>query len=98
MTEIEDIIEKINDLKKSRKKLYIVTYANLIFGLSLVTLFITSFTEFGIFRDTSILIKLFWLLASAINFYAVTITIPTIKRSKEFISETIEELHLEDIC
>ena len=98
---MSELKEKIEELKKSRKKLCIVTGVNLIFGISLVILFITSFTEFGIFRDTPIPIKLIWLIASAINFYAVSKTISVIKRSKKFISES-EELrelmHTDDIC
>ena len=96
MTEVEDITkditkditEKIEEIKKNTKKLYIVGCVNLILAISLVVLFITSFTEFGIFRDTPIPIKLFWLVASAINFFAVFKTIPVIKKSKKFISKT----------
>ena len=93
MTEVEDITkditEKIEKIKKNTRKLYIFGYTNFILGISFVILFITSFTEFGIFRDVPILIKLFWLFASAVNFFAVSRIIPIIKKSKKFISETI---------
>ena len=100
---MSELKEKIEELKKSRKKLCIVTGVNLIFGISLVILFITSFTKFSIpeFRDIPILLKLFWLAASIINFYAVFKTIPIIKQSKNLkskIKELQELLHTEGIC
>lgn len=98
MTEIEYIIKEI---KKSKTKLYITTSVNLIFGLSLLILFFTSFTEFGIFGNLPIPLKLVWLMAASINFYSVSKTIPIIKRSKELESKTEELqelLQLEGIC
>lgn len=96
MTEVEDIIEKVNELKKARKKLYILTCINLIIGISFVILFVISFTEFSILGDVPVLSKLCFLIAFIINFYAVVRTVPIVKRSKKFVSD-FEELHFEKL-
>ena len=86
------IDEPLQELKKSRKRLQIITCINFAFGVLLLILFITSFTEFSIFSVLHFSLKFMFLGISAINFFTVYKTVPIIKQSKNVI------LDAEKIC
>ena len=93
-----DLRNAINDLKKSRRRLKIAISMSLALGLILVSYFILSFTPYG-FTEAHILLKLFWLSASAINFYSVYNGGKVLRSSKESIEESEEALmKIDEIC